>query len=875
MENYPKNDFVEARHKGIHFADEFSKPLKTDIGSESEGNLPMILERMDEKSLHSLQKKEPDKSNNSLRISTLQAYPNISKEKASSQEDIPVSSNTLPKLQPLNDSHDCNKSSIGDSLKSPLKLEKKIIHFSDDVLVVDGEMKKSHHNLKDIGQGYKAPTPPPLRIAKSPSFNKDKHLSEEDNLSPPTDRELEDVFVQNRSLSQADIDPISKASNAGLRRRGSVNSRASSENSDDEPLDEEDKTFITKTREKIGRCWERPVVRQVRFYFESYRFKLIVTYLIFLTITGFIFTSTMLIPGILLNSIDVYDGIHIGTILSGHLLFMCGNQLLKCIHKGIICSMVAHKGAQVNDIQSGYLASNAPGGRLRQFIFFISIVLAVLLSFLSLDYQWVPAETLFMTGHCIPATYPYESPIYTNLGDFMQGDVDFALVYTFGIPLEDGIIGGWSSWPMANPSSSFSMNGEGFAYAIFTSCAYPSPALNSTSNFTRVWLTKSTKTSNILEGELTLFLPNASIQTDVDIGFGVYQTCTFITKIGKGNVRTSFIYDEWEMVSTDGVKEISVGKSTIQARNSKGRTFIEFYDQLIDDTYDLTSRYQKVLQYAYNGQDYQPSQGASFSNVLAEGTLPDGYYHDDQMWKGVAVALAVPAHYVMMQFDPSLKAQCEYYGEVGAGIFNVPSIWMTVVQVLLITLIAVCSMNVWWMYLMFEINMATDVAYISMSTKMGMAAALAKESAVLFADYAPHIDSLDADISKSMGRVKIFFGVDIDTLENEVKEVKYGQKHKIIYLKKHFKREEKRMRLENRMKRKSPKENETEPTQKDSYQPPSSFNRSHRASAAFEKKTSVRDSTIPSDIIKSTPLSPAVSTPTPNSKLWPVSENEN
>ena len=48
------------------------------------------------------------------------------------------------------------------------------------------------------------------------------------------------------------------------------------------------------------------------------------------------------------------------------------------------------------------------------------------------------------------------------------------------------------------------------------------------------------------------------------------------------------------------------------------------------------------------------SQGAPFANILSEGTLPDGYYHEDHMWTVFALALAVPAHYLLMQYDGML-----------------------------------------------------------------------------------------------------------------------------------------------------------------------------------------------------------------------------
>ena len=176
---------------------------------------------------------------------------------------------------------------------------------------------------------------------------------------------------------------------------------------------------------------------------------------------------------------------------------------------------------------------------------------------------------------------------------------------------------------------------------------------------------------------------------------------------------------------------------------------------------------------------------------MSEATLPDGYYHEELMWKGVALALSVPIHYVMMQYDGTVVSTCDYFGLMGAGIFTVVPVWLTVTQVLLIILLSLCTLNVWWMYLMFEIDKATDIAYRQASTGLQFALTMSREASSTFEGYTATLDSLCHDTVKEVGTNRVYFGIVAETRDTERLVVAYGPKHKIIFLKKYFKNKEK------------------------------------------------------------------------------------
>ncbi|KAJ3315708.1 hypothetical protein HDV04_002122 [Boothiomyces sp. JEL0838] len=422
-----------------------------------------------------------------------------------------------------------------------------------------------------------------------------------------------------------------------------------------------------------------------------------------------------------------------------------------------------------------------------------------------------------MSGPCTPATYPNEPPMYTNLGDFMQGDADLALIYNFGIPLDDGIVGGWSSWPLINPGEAFSTNGDGYVFAIFVNCGNTYDAGSYHQNLSSLNYDRYQISGNSLTGRITAYLPLGSSLSDDERGNGVLQDCMFVTKFGQGSIKTGFISDEWEMVSINDIETIAVGDVSVTQRESTGINFIDFANVLTGDNYNLTGRLHKVLLHAFTNASFAPSQGSTFANILGEGTLPDGYYYENKTWKGISNALAIASHYVLMQFDQSAVVQCDYYGYIGAGVFIVPEFWVTFTQALVAALVVLCGVNVWWMYLMFDIDEATDIAYRTMKNNLNFCAAISKESEYIFANYSPNIFTLPSDISHDLGKVKIFFGIDTETLENPVKEVKYGPKHRILFMKKYFKRKKKQMKAELKERRRLKEEEslKTNPNQKE------------------------------------------------------------
>ena len=256
------------------------------------------------------------------------------------------------------------------------------------------------------------------------------------------------------------------------------------------------------------------------------------------------------IPGMELESIRIYNGVHIGANILGHLFVIAIVEFCRSMHKSITAVKLNTKGTDLVDLTTNWYWDNVPGSFLRQLLFVFSILVDIFLVIATYNFSFTRVDSFLESSACIPAIYP---PLITpneNLATILQGQVDFALIYAYALPLKDGAIGGWSSWPNANPASSFSVSNHGSIYAINVNCfaEVASDNKDATQDATFVVLEKSKVFGNFYEGQVNIFFPTGSVLSDLDTGFGVNQTCTFIIGFGQGNVEFQFNSDEWEMV---------------------------------------------------------------------------------------------------------------------------------------------------------------------------------------------------------------------------------------------------------------------------------------------------------------------------------------
>ncbi|XXQ30645.1 Uncharacterized protein PBTT_01101 [Plasmodiophora brassicae] len=303
-------------------------------------------------------------------------------------------------------------------------------------------------------------------------------------------------------------------------------------------------------------------------------------------------------------------------------------------------------------------------------------VIFVILSIwvVAIEIEWTPTSESLGQRSCIPIRYVNGS--YTqrdHIEATVGGGTTFAEIYMYGLPLVDGVVGSLAAWPLADPLGESVVRSAGPSYAIKSTCGSPVeiPSVAQGEVTTNLSATLLQMDYNVQRWAITTRFPPGSTK-----GFegAVQQSCTVTIVFGSGDTSVKYSVDEWRMVTGGQVTSVQIGNVMLV----QGSTSTITFDSVIaDDSMANGERYEVLpiwsklaIDNTMNGQ-YSPSQGALFSNIMQWSTLPDGFYHVDLNYRGVAAAVAATIQYVAMQYDGSASGTCEYFGEMGGGIMVV------------------------------------------------------------------------------------------------------------------------------------------------------------------------------------------------------------
>lgn len=107
-------------------------------------------------------------------------------------------------------------------------------------------------------------------------------------------------------------------------------------------------------------------------------------------------------------------------------------------------------------------------------------------------------------------------------------------------------------------------------------------------------------------------------------------------------------------VTNDGETLIASNSQENGAVSPSSELFMAEFETLMDkDIYiykNLTNTIGLLLDNVLGNRTYSSTQGATFANIFQWATLPDGLYHPDITYKGIAGAVAMVSHFVLMVF---------------------------------------------------------------------------------------------------------------------------------------------------------------------------------------------------------------------------------
>ncbi|KAJ3141986.1 hypothetical protein HK100_004467 [Physocladia obscura] len=415
--------------------------------------------------------------------------------------------------------------------------------------------------------------------------------------------------------------------------------------------------------------------------------------------------------GTLVPSILFYNMIHLVMSVLGKFGFIVGLRSTQLISKEFTARNMIKRGKGVsltsilNPIPMVKL--NAEEGKTLRYIFLFSILLIeAVIWFLGIQMEWEPTISELGVFPCTKVRYltnPDISSFASKLGNFLQGDSDLSMVYSFGLPLGDGVVGGMAAWPLMFPSSVFNVQQDGVGFAINAVCGDLQLALPNTGNgLTQFKILSTTVWSTMFSMQIQVQLPAGSHDWLQFFNSDITQQCDVRYIMGDANINFGFSADEWGGITSQYIESLELGNLTINNGESSN-----LYFGLMQNEFGINSEHENITLWViegtkavFNNASYGTSQGAVFSNFFQWATLPDGYYHVDCVWKGVAAAMAMVAHYVLMQYDTGDTTVCSYQGMQEAGIIQCPQyVVIMAIIALVISLIAELSQLFWWFLL--------------------------------------------------------------------------------------------------------------------------------------------------------------------------------
>ncbi|KAJ3351120.1 hypothetical protein HDU83_009199 [Entophlyctis luteolus] len=347
---------------------------------------------------------------------------------------------------------------------------------------------------------------------------------------------------------------------------------------------------------------------------------------------------------------------------------------------------------------------NPKEGRTLRYLFIASLIMIeATVWFLGIQLEWEPSFSTIGKYPCTKVQFTQEPNISSRLGDYLQGDSTFASLNTYGLALDDGLVGGMTGRPIAELYNSFRMTQDSVAFAVNTVCGQLEVIGPDGNNQTRFAMKSSQLWSTMFSAEISVHFPAGSHDWEQFAGSDVLELCTIRYTMGHANITSSFVTDKWGGLAMDSIQSITFGKLQVDRASSSG----VFYGQIQNEFgsnngyANLTSWTADAIRSVFNAS-YPPSQGELFCDLFEFATLPDGLYHISETWKGVTAIVAMIAHYILSHNEDSTSdvLECSYEGLQGAGVILCPDYVKvaTTVSVTLCFVIEIAQL-LWWFLL--------------------------------------------------------------------------------------------------------------------------------------------------------------------------------
>ncbi|KAI9330761.1 hypothetical protein BDR26DRAFT_922431 [Obelidium mucronatum] len=408
-------------------------------------------------------------------------------------------------------------------------------------------------------------------------------------------------------------------------------------------------------------------------------------------------TLDLVLITVLLPSIGYYNLVHAVLGSLGKVGFFTGYGATYLIAKEYVASSLVKKGKGVplSTVAVPPTQFNPPEGATLRTLFVGSLfVVEGAMWYLILLMQWTPVSTALGEFDCIPATYPTRPKLLANVPGFLQGDTSLGVLYNYGLPLQDGLIGGWSAWPLAAPSRKFDVEGPGIVYAYMVSCGDLRRASNDTSIASghperiEFQLDQSELWTNMYTAMISVRFPARMHNWEQESDHDVIQKCTIAYVMGEGRIKFTFVADEWEMVTGGQIGQIWLEDQVLHKKDPASIRYFHDVSQYLGPTdkhIEVVDWFVEAFGDCVNNTFYEPTQQGGLVNMYQWG-VQDGKYDMSQTWQGIAGGIGAMSHYILMQYNGSEVASCRYSGIQHSGIIDIPE----PVALLMLSTVIIC-----------------------------------------------------------------------------------------------------------------------------------------------------------------------------------------
>ncbi|KAI9324708.1 hypothetical protein DFJ73DRAFT_966168 [Zopfochytrium polystomum] len=207
--------------------------------------------------------------------------------------------------------------------------------------------------------------------------------------------------------------------------------------------------------------------------------KMLVTAVYFVLLMGSILATVFALFEHELPGIHFYNLIHIVLHIVGKNILVAGVLLASLSARALVAKSLVRSvgGVKISEIALRDWGTGPPPGRKLRLSFYASLVLVeVALWVLELEMEFVPVGLSPLgTFPCTPSSYPKAVEPKEGMMVYLQGNSRLPMVYSYGLPLLDGVVGGWSAWPKSRPAQKFAIEDQGVAYLVGAKCSNPVP----------------------------------------------------------------------------------------------------------------------------------------------------------------------------------------------------------------------------------------------------------------------------------------------------------------------------------------------------------------------------------------------------------------